>query len=46
MFKIKGQMDAWEKVFQKDFDNHEERIKELEKHLFKLNIMKDYQDTV
>ena len=46
MFKVKAQMDAWEKVFHKDFDNHEERIKDLEKHVINCLIMKNYQDTI
>ena len=46
MFKIKEQMDAWEKVFQKDFDNHEQRIKDLENQVFKNSIMKNYSDTL
>ena len=46
MFKVKAQMDAWEKVFHKDFDNHEERIKDLEKHVINCQVMKNYQDTI
>ena len=37
-------MDAWEKVFQKDFDNHETRIKDLENQVFKHKIMNNYGD--